>query len=170
MKKGFTLVEVLISIFIFSIIMIITTSMFVYSLDLQHRALNLQQAEENASFILESMTKEIRVATIDPAVSHVDCATASPETTLSVTNEDIGTIRYYLSGTDLIREVDGASGPAMNSIAVQFTSLGFCVTGASTGDGLQPRITILATVKSARADPQAMMNIETSVSLRELTD
>jgi len=62
--NGFTLIELMVSVFMFSILMIVVESAFVSSLDMQRRAFSIQQSEENANFMLESMAKEIRVSKV----------------------------------------------------------------------------------------------------------
>ena len=61
---GFTLVEIMVAFLIFSIILTVFSSVFLSSSQLQKKAFNIQQAEENANYILESMAKEIRVSKI----------------------------------------------------------------------------------------------------------
>lgn len=168
MKKGFTLVEVLVAMLIFSVIMIVMVSVFVHSLSLQRRAFNLQQAEENASFVLEAIGKELRVAQITSPVTNSNCP-ASPETTLTVTHPDNGTIKYYKQGTDVIREVGGIRG-IMNSNTVEFIRLGFCVSGSATGDSRQPRVTLLATIQSKNSDNRATVDMQITLSPRVLSN
>lgn len=168
MKKGFTLIEVLVSISLFAIIMVIVSALFVQSLDLQRRAFNIQQAEENASYILEAMIKEIRVAQMDPSVADNDCSGA-PAASLTIIHPDHGVITFALSGTDVIRTVAGVS-TTLNSNTVQFKSLGFCILGTASGDGKQPRITIITDVMSAKTRQQAEIRTQTTISLRAISN
>lgn len=170
-SQGFTLIEVLVAIMIFAVILVVTVSAFVYALDLQRRAFNLQQAEENANFIFESITKELRVSQIIPAVADSNCP-STPDTTLTIKNQDDVVIKYYRGGplmTDIIREVGGTP-TTMNSNTVQFSRFNFCISGAQTGDGRQPRVTILATLKTTNTHNQASVDLQTTLSLRMLSN
>ena len=60
MKKGFTLVELLIAIAIFSILVAIGVGGFVHALHTQREVASLIAAQSNASVALEEMTREIR--------------------------------------------------------------------------------------------------------------
>ncbi|MEK7616152.1 MAG: prepilin-type N-terminal cleavage/methylation domain-containing protein [Patescibacteria group bacterium] len=162
--KGFTLVELLVAMSLFGLIMIIVGSAFVYGLDLQRRAFNLQQTEENAAFVLETMIKELRVSQVSPSVSDSDC-TNLPELSLSVLHPDLGAITYTLSGTDIHR-----NGVAITSSTVAFTKLNFCISGSQPGDGRQTRITMLASMRSKKTKQQSLIDIQTSVSPRSIND
>ncbi len=165
-NAGFTLIEVLVAFLIFSIILTIFSSVFLSSSQLQKRAFNIQQAEENANYILESMTKEIRVSRISGP--DTNCP-SSPATSLSMTHPVNGNIIYSLNGTTVQRTVNGTV-TAISSNTVDFTRLQFCVSGTQIGDQKQPRVTILAGVKSKKTQQQASVDIQTTVSQRFLTD
>ena len=161
---GFTLVELLVAMLLFAVLMTIAGSAFVYGLDLQRRAQNLQATGENATFIFETMLKEIRVSEISPAVEDSNCP-AAPDEQLTVMHPDLGVIMYERQGTDLMR-----NGVAINSNTVEFTRLGFCISGAEAGDERQPRITISASVKSTKTKQQSFIDLQTSISPRTLND
>lgn len=164
LQKGFTLVELLVSIFLFSTIMIVSVSMFVYALDLQRKAFNIQKTEESASFIMESMLKELRVSEITLPLDDTDCP-SSPSSSISVMHPDLGAITYDLEGTSLRK-----NGQIVSSNAIEFTKLGFCVTGAQGGDYKQPRVTIMAGLRSSSTKQQSLIDIETSISPRTIND
>lgn len=168
MNKGFTLVELLVAIVIFSFVLIMVSSVFVHSLDLQRRAFNLQQAEENAAFVMEFMAKELRVSEI--VVPSIDSTCpSSPDQSLTLDHPDAGTVKYYLSGSNVIREVNGVPG-VINSNTVRFERLDFCVRGIAVGDNKQPRVTVNATINSTKTLEQASVTIQTTLSLRELSN
>lgn len=163
---GFTLVEMLTAIFLFSILMIVVGGAFVGSLNTQRTAFNIQQAEENANFTLESMAKEIRVGQVTSA--DTNCP-SSPATTLSISHPVNGSIIYSLSGGAIHRNANGTD-TIISSNTVQFTRLQFCILGATTGDQKQPRVTILATVKSVKTQQQSSIDFQTTLSQRFLSN
>ena len=165
-ENGFTLVEILTAFLIFSIILTIFSSVFLSSSNLQKRAFNIQQAEENASYILESMIKEIRVSKISGPDSNCP---SSPASTLSITHPVNGNIIYSLNGTSVQRTVNGTV-TTISSNTVDFTRLQFCISGTPIGDKKQPRVTILAGIKSKKTQQQASIDIQTAVSQRFLSD
>ena len=165
-NAGFTLVETLVTVFVFSMIVVIIGGVFVSSLDLQRRALNIQLVEENSNFLLEAMAKEIRVSTIGSLNS--DCPTL-PATVLDITHPVNGSIRYSLSGTTVQRTVNGAV-TTISSNAVEFTRLQFCISGTGATDQKQPRVTVLAGIRSTNAKQQAAIDIQTTLSARFLQE
>ena len=72
-SAGFTLVEMLISVGIFSIIMIITVGALLIVVDAFQKTRMLRNAMENTSVAMESMVKRIRTG------SDYDCNPATPE-------------------------------------------------------------------------------------------
>ena len=166
--RGFTLVETLVSILLFATIAMIVGSVFVSSLDIQRRANNIQQTEENASYVLETMIKEIRVSTLPVALADTDCA-AAPLPAMAIINSSGVLVVYSLNGTDLIRNAGGVDG-VMNSNTVQFQRLAFCVSGAQPSDSKQPRITIIASIQSKNMKQQITVDTQTTISLRGLSD
>lgn len=153
-------------IFIFSLLMVLMSGVFVSSLDLQRRAFNIQQAEENANFVLEAMAKEIRVSQIGGP--DTNCPT-TPAATLSITHPVNGNITYSLSGNVIHRNVNGTDS-VMSSNTVEFTRLSFCISGTPTKDQKQPRVTIIASLRSTKTKQQATIDIQTTVSQRYLSN
>mgnify|MGYP001583454228 CR=1 FL=1 len=165
-QAGFTLFETLLVILLFSIMVVLMGSIFIGSLNLQRKAFNLQQAEENASFVLEAMAKEIRVSQISGP--DTNCP-ATPAVSLSITHPVNGNIIYSLSGNSIHRNVNGTDS-IMNSNSVEFTNLKFCISGAAVDDGKQPRVTIMASVRSVKTQQQASINVQTTLSQRFLSN
>lgn len=61
-KRGFTLVEMLVAIFIFSLVISVTVSLFTSGLRAQRNALATQQLLDQTSFTLEYMSRALRMA------------------------------------------------------------------------------------------------------------
>jgi prepilin-type N-terminal cleavage/methylation domain-containing protein len=169
-NAGFTLTEILVVALIFSLIVVIFSSTFISSSGLQKRAFNIQQVEENASYVLESMTKEIRVSRVSgPDTS----CPSSPASSLTIDHPVNGNITYSLSGGDIHRNVNvngQYTDTIVSSNTVEFTRLQFCILGTAVQDGKQPRVIILASVRSKNVLQRASMDIQTAVSQRFLAD
>ncbi len=60
-KKGFTLVEVMVSLSIFAMVIVVAVSVLLSMMDANHKAQNIQSVMTNLSFALDSMTREIRM-------------------------------------------------------------------------------------------------------------
>lgn len=59
-RRGFTLVEVMVSMAIFAFVMVVAVGAFIRILDLNRRAQDIQTAMNNVTFSLETMTRELR--------------------------------------------------------------------------------------------------------------
>lgn len=160
------MIETTLVILLFSVIMVLMGGVFVGSLDLQRLAFNTQHTEENASFVLEAIAKEIRVSQI--AGPDTDCP-ATPATILNVTHPVNGSITYSLSGNAIHRNVNGTDS-VMNSSTVEFTNFRFCVSGTAIDDLKQPRVTIIAGLKSVKTKQQSTIDIQTTLSQRFLSN
>lgn len=166
LNLGFTLVETLAVIFLFSVIVILMSGILVDSLDLQRRAFNIQQAEDNVGFILESMAKEIRVSQV--AGPDTSCP-ATPAAILSMIHPVNGAITYSLSGNAIHRNANGIDS-IISSNTVQFTRLQFCVLGTPVDDQRQPRISIFGSLRSTKTKQQATIDFQTTLSQRFLSN
>jgi prepilin-type N-terminal cleavage/methylation domain-containing protein len=65
-KKGFTLIELLVAMAVFSLLIVGMTDILVSSMKSQRRAFALQEAQSNTRYVIEFMTKEIRMSKIMP--------------------------------------------------------------------------------------------------------
>lgn len=164
-NSGFTLIEMLVTVFVFSILMTIAGSIFVQSLDVQRRAFAIQALEENGRFSLELMAREIRFSEVK--TTDTNCP-ANPSTTLSLVHPVNGDIQYSLRGTIISRTVDGVD-QVLTSNEVEVTNLNFCVFGQTEGDSVQPRVTISMSLMAGDREPQ-VIDLQTTITSRLLND
>lgn len=80
MKKGFTLVEIIIALMIFSIVAVVALAALVRILDANKKAQTIQDSVVSMSFTMESMTRELRTG------STYYCVVVQPNTDLSIKN------------------------------------------------------------------------------------
>lgn len=170
-RAGFTLIELIVVISLAAGVFALAASVFVQTLKIQRRALFIQKVQENISFALESMAKEVRVSTV--ITPNTPGCPGAPSPNLSITHPINGNIDYFLSGGNLHRRLSGAGiDTVLNSVGTQVSRLAFCVSGNSAGDQQQPRVTILLTVNNGNASPDyyTSIDIQTTVSQRLLSN
>lgn len=168
-NRGFTLIEMLVSLALFAIVVTTSVGTLLVLIDANAKAQSIQIAINNLSFALDSMTRQMRtgtdfycgnnIATIQSSgnlrTGRRDCTSGGEGIafTDSRTGERIG---YAIQGpnpqgTEILRKVDVPSGSSgswlsMTGDNIVVTELGFWVSGAadslSDGDEFPPAITI----------------------------
>lgn len=167
-ERGFSLVELLLAITLGSMVILAVSAIFVQSVRLERRAFFIQRIQENISFVLESMAKEIRVSTI--STSNTTCP-ASPGDNLTIVHPVNGNIKYFLSNGEIHRQdIDNGIDTTLSSFGIVVTRLSFCVSGNSLKDHFQPRVTILLSVKNSEGYETITFDTQTTVSQRFLSD
>lgn len=167
-NHGFSLIELIVAIFIFSLLALVAGGSFVSTLNLQRRALNIKRAEENGRFVLELMSRELRVAN---PISSLDAVCPSPGSSVLRFQHPVnGDIEYSLIGDSVHRLVNGTDTTISNP-DVKITRLNFCLSGNDGNDGRQPKVAILLSLRAGEGQrEEANLDLQTSVSPRVLND
>lgn len=168
-KKGFTLVELLVSIGLFGIIVSIAMGGFVRALRTQKQIVALITANSNASLVIEQMSREMRTG-------YNFCGeNACSETSLTFQNSKGETISYTLGAANggygiITRQVNAGAPAQITADNVNIRYLNFGLLG---DPGYPPRITIRVgvspTVGQAAAVSENITNIQTTVSVRSFS-
>ena len=167
---GFTIIEVLVSAFVFSIIAIVVGGLFVQILASERRAFASQKIQENGLFIMELMSREIRVSQImnsdqNPSGDSPNCTL----TELTIRHPVNGVIKYNLLNDVLQRiSVDESATTDLSSSAVSFSRLNFCLLGSDPNDNQQARVAILTSLQNKTGKETVTANLETAVSSRDV--
>jgi prepilin-type N-terminal cleavage/methylation domain-containing protein len=165
-KKGFSVIELVIGVTVFSIVVSLSLGLFGSVLQGQRAAFAIQEVQNNVRFAFELMAKEMRTGE--------DFSLNSPQE-ISFTNSDGVDIIYRLNGTALERSDSGGSGfLPVTSDEIKVLALKFDLRLTVPGPVRpgQPFITIHMRVQGAGARPEELINIdlETSVSQRRLVE
>lgn len=182
-KNGFTLVELLVAIGLFSILVAIATGGFVSALRTQRQVAGLIAAQSNAGLALEQVAREIRTGylfchdtagspTCHDAIGNI-CTAAGLTLNcadLDFYNSQSANVVYSLSGGELVRSENGVPQPITGeNVVIKY--LTFTVFGNTEGDHWSPRITIDMGVAPNSNDPALVnnvLNLQTSVSARNI--
>jgi prepilin-type N-terminal cleavage/methylation domain-containing protein len=190
-REGFTLVEMLVSLAIFSIIVIAAVGSLYTVNQAAKRVSAMRTVLDNLDFATESMSRTIRTAdgiscgtpsssTLTPG-SGVDCAFGSTadaeEITLNSTlGADIGSeidYRWRMNGTNgEIQKCSVTNGNVDDCVAItapqiNITSAHFYVNGAADSDQLQPSVMIMIQgVANAGGSSGEPFAVQTLVSQR----
>jgi prepilin-type N-terminal cleavage/methylation domain-containing protein len=171
-QQGFSLIEMLVAATIFSFMVITITGVYAQVISLQRRAQGAARVQENALFIVETLSREIRFAKISSPESE-DCAA----TLLEMEHPLNGEVKYRYDGT--LKAVERFQGTAkggsgnweqITSPEVEFTAFAFCIDGTGIGDDQQVRITMPMTIqnKATHKGNRVTVSLQTTVVSRDL--
>ena len=176
-KKGFTLIEMLISVTIFTVVMGAGSGMFISALRAQQVAVANQNLVESTRFAIEYMSRQIRLAQRDTSgtctlAPNTFYMTSGGGSSLAFINSQSQCIIFSLSVTnDISVSIDGAFPVLITShTAVNIAGLTFIISGETRSDSLQPRVTIVIEARSV-GDPEGIetsTDIQTTVSTRAI--
>ena len=172
-QSGFTLIELLVAAAIFTFVVTSVTGIFAQALELQRRASGIQKIQENALYVLESISREVRVSVIKsanttcvPNVAPDPLATA----TLVIQHPVNGTITYAYIKT-ATGGVITRNGEAITSSDLDVSAMAFCVSGVGP-DKKQARVTIPLTMQSStgRGSARVSVSLQTTIISRDLSE
>ncbi|MEK7638175.1 MAG: prepilin-type N-terminal cleavage/methylation domain-containing protein [Patescibacteria group bacterium] len=166
-QSGFSLIELLVAASIFAFVVTGVSGLFLQALDMQRRASGIQKIQENALYVLESITREVRVSTITGG--DTSCNPVDPQTTnkLVIQHPVNGTVSYEYSrpsATGIITR----NGEQITSADVDISSFAFCVSGSGT-DGQQTRVTIPITLQTTAGRSVNSVSLQTTIISRDLS-
>ena len=173
-RRGFTLLEMVVALGVFSVIMVIAFGIAISMNNAQFKASRIQIVQDDLRFALESMTKEMRTGTNFQASEPVIGLSNGYEK-ITFRRSDGVMITYCMrSGASRIRKItDGttdcstASAQPVTGGDVTVEALTFYLTGAAAGAGDgQPRITVSLKARSENPKLVSTFSIQTTVSQR----
>ncbi|MDO8425626.1 MAG: prepilin-type N-terminal cleavage/methylation domain-containing protein [bacterium] len=165
-RAGFTLMEMLVAIAVFSITIGVTSDLFLTATRQQRRTTVRSALESDARFVLETITREVREGRIDRAVTDA----------LAIIHFDDTQTRFRMSTTDCVG--DSGSCIAIGRVAADGSIAWAALTGADiavgafdvhTGDAsLQDYATVRLqlTAAGARAGERETTEAQTTIASR----
>lgn len=185
-NKGFSLIEMLVAVALFTSVMLIGVSALLSLMDANKKAQSLNSVMNNLNFALESMSRNMRVGTtyhcetgntVPPDIDQVkDCASGGKLVGFEASGGDSGDPNdqfvYRVNGTQL--EMSKSSGSPGTFIAITapeviIDSFFFYVDGTSPSDNFQPRIVMTIQGSAGVGDKvKTKFNLQTMVSQRVL--
>lgn len=184
MKKGFTIVETLVAIGLFSILIAIAAGGFTRALRTQREAAALISAQSNAGLAIEQIAREARTGYLfcDNPASPIPAPRppcAPPHCSingavwmcdlLDFFNAQGENVQYSLGGGGVLDRSAGGAAQPITSDNVKIDYLKFTIFGNIEGDTWNPRITVNMGVSPNSNDPALVnnvLNLQTSVSAR----
>lgn len=172
-KKGFTLIELIVSMTIFLIVMVSIIELFASGIKAQKRSLALQTLSDSTSYAIEYMSRTIRMAKKDLTGTYIStgCNFENPGGDLTkirflnYKKED----QWFILDNKQIKEKKDATSEftALTSDNFQVNKLSFKLSGQCQTDDTQPKVTIIIEIQTKEIEPQTL-NIQTTISQRDL--
>ncbi|MBM3283920.1 prepilin-type N-terminal cleavage/methylation domain-containing protein [Candidatus Gottesmanbacteria bacterium] len=179
-KNGYTLIELLVALTVFTIVVAAPTGFFVSALKGQQKALASQELYDNVSYTLEYMSRSLRMAKKDYSGS---CITANMnyETTTDGHNVKFKTIdenyneicqEFFLDTNDnRLKEIKNGITLPLTARNLEVVSFIVGDHGWGQDDYDQPKVTLFLEIRGKRGslpELQPEIKIQTSVSQRNL--
>lgn len=181
-EKGFTLVELMVSVTLFTSIMVISMGSILSVIDANRKAKNLRSVMDNLSYTLESMTRTMRFG----SSYHCNVGYGSPDQpndycpggsdSIAVKSNTGVLYTYRLSGGRIVRTVGciplavGCVDQYLTGSDVNITSLNFKVYGSapygSNGTDLYQPLIIAVISGQVGARNASTFTIQTAVTQR----
>lgn len=186
MQRGFSLIEVLVSLSIFTVVMTVSVGALMVLIGANSRAQNTQSVMTNLSFSLDSMTREMRTGTDyycglvtslpTSGITTRDCLTGAEgfsfnEGGTSLTGgASSRRIGFRLNAGAIERRLGNGSWLKVTSPDITITQLRFYSSGTSRADTVSPTVTLYLKGTSGVDDgSQGEFNIQTTV-VQQLLD
>jgi prepilin-type N-terminal cleavage/methylation domain-containing protein len=178
---GFTLIEIVVVIGIFSLLISSLSLFFVQALQSQRNILATQEVLGQASYVLDYMSRAARMARKDIGGSCTGTAKLNYSTTTSrvlggqtflgpgikFLNYDNICQEFFLDSADLkLKESKSAATPVdLTSAGLKVNSFNVALFGETQGDNNQPKATLFLDIKGKN---QSKIKIQTTVSQRNM--
>ena len=183
-NKGFTLIEMLVTVAIFSLIIGTSVGLFVWGIRAQRYSLSSQKILDQTSYAMEYMSRMLRMARKDdlvgpsclglPAKKNYEVLSGGEELRF-VKYDTYECWRFYLSPAgqlmvDQAGNVLPLTSPDLNVTFLQFVISGEKQPPPPTGDYFQPKVTISMEVegKTMVFQQKPKIRIQTTISQRDL--
>ena len=174
---GFTLLEMIASLGVFSVVIVIFSSTFLHLLNAERKTQIAATVQDNLRFALETMAKDIRTGT----VYYVD----NPDTDSTVfgfTNTNGASIKYCLNGLcgntnpcsvnrcigRVVISEEGAEGEFLPITSDQITIDKLRFYLKQDVSAIQPSVIIAISARATIQNIETRLNVETLVSQRKV--
>lgn len=174
-RRGYTLIELIVSVGLFSIVMLVAMAAFLTLIDLDRKARATNDVVTNLSYVVDSMARSIRTGTsYDCGLrgSNTDCVNG--HTQFNFTDFEGRIVTYLLKADGTVGQCVGnnnctaSSAVSLTDPRITIETLRFYVQGSNRGDSFQPRVlfTIAGSVVPHPGDDPIEFIIESSATQR----
>ncbi|PIQ35642.1 MAG: hypothetical protein COV32_02630 [Candidatus Yonathbacteria bacterium CG10_big_fil_rev_8_21_14_0_10_43_136] len=165
-RSGFTLVEMIVSLGLFTIIMFIATSALLSIVNTDRKARSVRVAADNLNIALEDMSRRIKTGSsydCGAIGAPTDCAGGSSSLTFKDQDENLVTYSWDNTNFSILRD-----GTPITSTEITISNLKFIVSGSAVGsaDNEQPMVVIVIDGSLGSGTTESGFKIQTTVTQR----
>ncbi len=165
-NKGYTLIELIIAVAVFSVVVLTMTTVASMAIQSQRKSFGLQGSQETSRYIMESLTKEIRMSKVNTA--------AGVSSVLNITTPQGRVYEYTFDSVAKRLERQYVSGPGAPKSPLFLSSDDFEVTGnfyiRKSAFPFRVAVTVVMQVKSktakTKAEEQIKVYLQSTISSR----
>jgi len=180
---GFTLIEMLVVITVFSILMVAIIGIFVSALRIQRYYLASQRLLNETSYVMEYTSRFIRMAqkardsSCIPSGSNYQPQSHFSSDNLRFVNYRDQCHEFYrgdesgnpdANGAILYQKINNDGPLALTSDKIEIKKLNFRIYGGDQGNQSQPMITIFIEAEALNSNPRPKIRLQATISQREL--
>jgi len=159
-KKGFTIIELLVSVSIFIIVVFFSLGSVVVIFSSNRKSENLRVSVDNANFAMETMARDIRFG------KGFDCTSGCTE--LNFTGSNSTDISYKVDNGIIKKEVGTGGYLPLTIEKYNVETLKFSLSGQASGDNTQPLVTIYLKGNASPGTKEAtVFDMQTTISPRQ---
>ncbi|OHA19498.1 MAG: hypothetical protein A3C08_02030 [Candidatus Taylorbacteria bacterium RIFCSPHIGHO2_02_FULL_47_18] len=141
---GFTLIEMIMSVAVFTVVALIAAGALLAIADANRKAQAFKSVVNNLNFALESVARNLRTGSgySSSDFSRGDCSLGYTDG-ISFISQDGERIEYYINETQIIRKVANGNPIGVTAPEVQVDRFCFFIAGTGANDDEQPRALML---------------------------
>lgn len=165
-NRGFTLVEILVASSIFALLILMVTGIFLGVVNAQRKTVAVRTLQDSVRYIIEAISRDVRTG--------YDFSLFQNELRFTSTiGGGIQQVSYRLDSNVIYKGVfdSGSGGYAFSALTpdnLRVDYLNFYLSGETAGDQRQPRITVTLGVTAGQGIQETKINIQTTLSQREI--
>jgi len=166
-KRGFTLVEIIVSVGLFAVVMLISLGSLLSIEDASKKAQSIRTTMDNLNFAVENMVREIRTGDTY-SCDIASCSNGSDY--IKFVNSKSEQVIYQLVGSHLEKSIDnGVTFLNITAPEIDISNLSFFIVGEAVGDNKQPRVLISITgMARSSSNITSEFSLQTTVSQRKI--
>ncbi len=176
-KKGFTLIELMVSISIFSIIMVMSMGAVVSILEANRKSRSLKSSMNNLNLVIETISRNVKFGTnwrCDGGTNCTDGKEISFDDRFTLVDPSgqpiLQIVSYRLNDAQIERKIDVGIYESITSKEIEITDFKFTVDGIGP-DQAQPFATVrVRGVVGGTKASKTEFDLQTAMSQRELEE